>query len=152
MLPQNELDALFNKPEKISSVLYEERSEDVLDLDKAWHAIHFMLTGEVYEGEPPLSHAIFGIDPIGDEDVGYGPARGTSLEMVKEINAALLEISEKEFCSKFDADALLKADIYPQIWIEEAVLEDYLLPNFSELKKFYSDAAESNCAVITFIN
>src|SRR5262245_9012884 len=50
----------------------------VLDIDKTWAAIHFLLTGETpYADEPrtPLGDAVFGGNWLGDVDVGCGPAR-----------------------------------------------------------------------------
>lgn len=152
-VPQGELDELFADPEAVSSVLYEKCSEEVVDLDKAWHAIHFMLTGQQYGGTPPLSNAVFGVEPIGEEDVGYGPALGTSADVAKQIATALSAISDQEFAARFDPEALNSAGIYPQIWDEGAeVLNDYIMPNFLALRGFYQKAAENGLAVITFIN
>lgn len=73
-ISQTELDELYDKPETITKVLYEDYYDRVVDLDKTWQAIHFMLNGEPYGGDSLLSHLIFGIKPIGKEDVGYGAA------------------------------------------------------------------------------
>ena len=151
-LPQNELDDLFEEPESIASALDEKYGEAIIDIDKAWHGIHFVLVGEPYGGEPPLSHVVFGTTPIGEEDVGYGPALGTTAATVKEIAAALNEISEEKFRVKFDASALEKADIYPQIWDEGDEALDYLASYFTELKGFYENAAKNGNAVITFLS
>ncbi len=149
---QKELDSLNDNPESISEVLYETREDDVIDLDKSWQVIHFILTGSPYGGNPPICNAIFGLQPIGEEDVGYGPAMGTPSEVVSKISAALSDISENEFCKMFNPESIAKADIYPQIWSEDGILNDYIVPNFNELKAFYSEAAANNLAVITFIN
>lgn len=151
-LPQDELDCLFEEPEAIASALDEKYADAIVDIDKAWHGIHFVLVGEQYGGEPPLSNVVFGAKPIGEEDVGYGPALGTTAESVKQIAAALDEISEEKFREKFDASALEKADIYPQIWDEGDEALDYLASYFAELKDFYKSAAKSGNAVITFLN
>ena len=151
-VPQAELDELYDNPKTITSVLYGSRSDEAADLDKTWHAIHFMLTGEQYEGTPPLCNAIFGMQPIGEEDVGYGPALGTPADIVQRIAVKLSAISDPDFCARFDSDALMQADIYPQIWDDEEILNDYILPNFKALRNFYMKAAENNYAVITFIN
>jgi hypothetical protein len=151
-LPQDELDALFEEPESISSALDEKYAEAIVDIDKAWHGIHFVLVGEQYGGAPPLSNVVFGAKTIGEEDVGYGPAHGTTAAAVKEIAAALSEISEVKFREKFDASALKKADIYPQIWDEGDEALNYLASYFTELKTFYESAARNGNAVITFLN
>jgi len=45
-----------------------------LDIDKAWHSIHFLLTGAAWEADG----LIFGGTEIGEDgdDWGYGPPRG----------------------------------------------------------------------------
>lgn len=59
----------------IADFIYNEESESgSLDLDKAWHAIHFILNGSAWEGRYPLSHVILGGIELRD-DLGYGPAR-----------------------------------------------------------------------------
>ena len=53
----------------------EHSDDDYLDIDKAWHAIHYILCGHPWEGEPPYFNVVLGGTEINDEDVGYGPAR-----------------------------------------------------------------------------
>lgn len=151
-IPQEELEFLYQQPQKIASVLYETYAEEVLDIDKAWHGIHFLLTGEQHGGRPPLAHVVFGIEPIGKEDIGYGPALGTPAASVKEIAASVCQISDAEFRSKFNSAALTQADIYPLIWDKGAEALDYIAAYFKELQDFYKNAAEEGNAVITFIN
>ncbi|MFL6708613.1 MAG: YfbM family protein [Massilia sp.] len=151
-VPQSELDALFDDPGQIAHFLYETHADDAIHLDKTWHAIHFMLTGEVYDGDGAISQAILGGDPIGEEEVGYEPARGLSVAEVKAIDVALRGVSEADFRAKFDAAALTAADIYPQIWEEGDGALDYLVPYFMSLKQFYENAAQAGLAVVLFIN
>ncbi|RTL42213.1 MAG: DUF1877 family protein [Rhodocyclaceae bacterium] len=151
-LPQTELDALYTNPESVPMVLYETRASEAVDLDKAWHGIHFMLTGEQYGGAGPLAQFIMGGVPIGEEDVGYGPARGMSASDVKEVAAALGQISETDFRDRFDPAALSNADIYPRIWEDGDSALNYITDNFLEAKRFYETAANKELAAILFIN
>src|SRR5919108_645463 len=41
-----------------------------VDLDKAWHAIHYMLTQSAWDGNEPLNFLVGGGAPVGDIDVG----------------------------------------------------------------------------------
>ena len=149
---QSELDALYDDPAEISDFLYETHEDDAVDIDKTWHAIHFMLTGQVYDGDGPVSQVILGGEPIGEEEIGYGPARGLSAAEVKDIDTALRAVSEADFRAKFDAAALTAADIYPQIWDEGDAALDYLIPYFLTVKQFYEKAAQEQSAAILFIN
>ena len=149
---QEELEELYSSPNKLLVFLYEESPNDILDVDKAWHAIHYTLTGETYGGDVPLANVVFGINPIGEEDVGYGPALGTDTLTVKEIANALDKITDTDFKHKFNAKALASAEIYPQIWDEGDAALDYVVTYFNELREFYRQAAEKDLAIITFIN
>lgn len=151
-VPQAELDALYHDPAAVPDYLYRTRADEAADIDKAWHAIHFMLTGQLYGGEGPLAQAVLGGVPIGDEDVGYGPARGLSAADVKEVASALEVLSKSDLRAKFNAEALSEAEIYPEIWVEGDESLDYVLDNFFELQRFYQDAAAKDMAAILFIN
>jgi hypothetical protein len=53
------VEELMKNPEDIAAFLEEitesvEDNRDFLDVDKAWHGIHFLLTGSTWEGEAPL--------------------------------------------------------------------------------------------------
>ena len=151
-VPQAELDALYQDAAAVPDYLYQTRAEETVDIDQAWHAIHFMLTGQLYGGDGPLAKAVLGGVPIGDEDVGYGPARGLSAADVKEVACALQQLSETDLRAKFDTEALTEAEIYPQIWDEADEALDYVFDNFFEVQRFYQDAAAKDMATILFIN
>lgn len=55
--------------------LFDEGERPSVDLDKAWHAIHYLLTGEADEVPGPLGFLVSGGAPVGAIEVGYGPAR-----------------------------------------------------------------------------
>ena len=65
--------------------------------------------------------------PVGDEDVGCGPARVIDPAGVAALNDALIGSSEADFNRQFEPSIFLSADIYPQIWDEpiEALKEEY---------------------------
>jgi hypothetical protein len=123
-----------------------DREDDVLDLDKAWHGIHFLLTGSSWETSPGAGEAVLGGDPIGD-DLGYGPARLLPAERVQLVAAALREVTADSLRARFDPAALLAEAIYPQVWDDED-FANYLLPNFLSLQEFYLAAAEDKQAVL----
>jgi Domain of unknown function (DUF1877) len=150
-ISQSELDALYANPESVPTLLFETKVSEIVDLDKAWHGIHFMLTKEQYGGDGPLAQVIMGGVPIGEEDVGYGPARGMSATEVQKVASALNSMSESDFRARYDPTALTAADIYPQIWEEGADALNYITDNFLEVKSFYLDAARKGFAVVLFI-
>jgi hypothetical protein len=155
-LPVDDLDRLYADPALLVPYL-EDGSEGFgpfaeLDVDKAWHGIHFLLTGSQWEGEPPLDFIVNGGKRIGDEDVGYGPARGFSPSEVKLVAAALSTIGPEQFAGRYNAEALARAKIYPEIWMRDGdEARDYLVTYFDELRDFVIGAAESGEALVVFI-
>jgi hypothetical protein len=123
----------------------DELGADFLDVDKSWHGIHFLLTGSVREGEPPLKWAVFA--PVAmSGDVGDGPARLLTPDQVVEVNRALVAITADKLKKKCDWQLMNDREIYPQGW--RAGDEDYLAENFMQLKKFYESAARRRMGVI----
>ena len=80
------------------------RSVSHLDIDRSWHAIHFLLNGDAWEGEPPLVNAVMGGMPIGEEEIGYGPARFLCPEEVGSVANAMVDISKDQRLEKFDPE------------------------------------------------
>ena len=148
---QADLDALFDEPTAIGAILQNEQDR-IFDIGKAWHGIHFMLTGQPFGGEGPLARVIFGEASIGEMDVGYGPALGSSIETVQQIAAALDEISPYTFRKRHTLVELAEADIYPACWDEGSRELDTLEQGFVLLKQFYAEAAAQKLAVITFLS
>ena len=121
-----------------------------LDVDKAWHAIHFLLTGTAWEGEPPLNFVVTGGTEVGD-DLGYGPARGLTSEEVQSVAAALKDISPDSLMQRFDPESLESAEIYPDIWDRAAEEDDsrgYITAYYDELRSFVLDAAAAGEALL----
>lgn len=150
--PETTRDFLF--PEGEDADLDDETyfdDERNLDIDKAWHGIHFLLTGSVWEGDPPLMNAVLGGIELGDEDVGYGPARFLTQGEVLETAEALSQISEADLRSRYDASAMAKADIYPSIWKEDAGSLDYLMEYYVELVRFFKEASANGEAMLLYL-
>jgi len=144
------------EPEQIEDFLYpedgESEPEHYIDLDKAWHCIHFMLCGEVDTNENILSQAILGGTGIGEE-IAYGPARFIEAAKVREIAVALTAIDAAAFKARYDVDKIEESEVY----LSEICSRDdedafeYLLENYLELVAFYQEAAERGDAVLAWL-
>jgi hypothetical protein len=131
-----------------------EESEDTIDLDKAWHAIHFLLTGSAWEGEPPKNFIVGGGTPIEDSDGGYGEARFFTKDEVAAISSALSELPVDRLLARYDGKGLADADIYPSIWArpdEQDENRDYIRENYSELQSYISGLANRGSSMIVSI-
>ena len=100
--------------------------EYLTDIDKSWHGIHFLLTGAADEGNTPLHFLLAGGADVGDEDVGYGPARAFTSAQTKAIATALGAVSDDELRRRYVPDAMMKAEIYPEIWDRDPSKDDAL--------------------------
>lgn len=122
-----------------------------IDVDKAWHGIHYLLVGREEAGTEPLAWAVLGGEQVGDE-MGYGPARFLQPEQVHDIAAWLPD--DTVFKSRFDPKAMEKAGIYPDgIWEGDGDgTLDFLLENYRELVAFYKSAAERGDGAILWLS
>ena len=126
-----------------------DRDNEECDLDKAWHGIHFLLTGKTWDGGPPLNFIVAGGKEIGKVDVGYGPARCFTSRETASICEALEPISADSLKERCNREAFLKHDIYPNIWDEpEDECFGYVLSCFEELKTFMRKTKASHKGLI----
>ena len=124
------------------------------DLDKAWHGIHFLLTGTAWEGEEPLNFLVQGGKQVGDIDVGYGPARAYNSTQTQLIWKALKTIDEAQLRKRFDPKQMSKLRIYPTIWSRNPKENDmlgYCSGHFNKLKQFVEKAVEKGQGLIIHI-
>jgi hypothetical protein len=121
------------------------------DLDKAWHAIHFMLTGSAWEGQPPLNFLLQG-ESLEGFDTGYGPARYYTGETVQEIAIALGPLTWDAIKSRYDHSRFEAEEIYPQIWDRPAEEEmDYFEYHYNQLRTYVQSAARKNLGLLIWI-
>ena len=158
-ISSKKVEALRAHPERITKVLYPEEgegdtmmSDDVhMDVEKAWHGIHFLLNGDVWGGKPPLDFIVAG-EPIGDVDVGYGPARGFVADQVRAIATALEPITADVLRARYNASAPGWAEIYPTHGrVDEGAL-DYFVSYYETLRDFVIETAELGAGLIVYLN
>lgn len=129
--------------------------EDVLlDIDKMWDVLHFVLTGVGTEhrmDDNPLSQAVLGVTSIEDisEYIAY-----TEYSQIADIVTALDEFDIEQALETFDMMACKEAELYPNIWDyddeKDEIIEE-ILDYFEHMKGFYKKVLESNGNVIITI-
>ncbi|MCG7541075.1 DUF1877 family protein [Pseudoalteromonas sp. CO348] len=146
---EERLNEILAEPSKLVSYLYEDDSGKACDVDKAWHAIHFLLNKSVWEATSLGGSVFLGGIPISDEDVGYGPARYFSTEQTKEISSELSKISENQLLENF-LNLVDESEIYPSF---EDIEEDrkYITQNFIHLKEFLAELAKADSCLISYM-
>lgn len=118
----------------------DEADLETCELDKAWHGIHYLLTGSADQGEQPPGFLLNWGDEVG-EDLGYGPARAYTSDQVAQIAGHLSGVTDADLRSRFDPDKMMNDGIYPTIWDRDPAVDDalgYVLAYFKELKEFIS--------------
>jgi hypothetical protein len=152
----------------------------MLDLDKSWQLIHFLLTGDPWNGEPPLKDAILGGTPLGGE-LGYGPMRYLTPDQVRSVAESLSGVQEQRLRAAFDPAKLAREEVYPGLWLPQpqavpkqrglfgrrqpgpsedlaeshrkdmADFLDFTMEKFRALASFYADAARRGDAVLSWL-
>lgn len=143
-----DVDAMVNHQVNLQS------SKNYLSINKDWHVIHFLLTGEhelndSYQAQTPLQKAVMG----GTEtpyEAGSGYVRYLAPDEVREVAAALAEISEDDLRGRVDFQKLNAMNIYPHPrpggWNEEEIESVFM--SYAELAEFFKEAAQSGDAML----
>jgi hypothetical protein len=121
---------------------------ELLSLDKAWHGVHYLLTGAVEPTETPIGQAVLGGVEVGEDFSGYGPARVFDQEQTATIGHALDDPAlEDNARSRFDPRRMTELGIYPFGWDAESL--EWLLSPLRDLRRFYAGAAAGKRAIVT---
>jgi uncharacterized protein DUF1877 len=81
--------SLFHQQTRVPDEISDLSSRQQLDMGKSCEAIHFVLTGTDSEDTAlPAGTLLAAGDDIGEEDVGYGPARGIDAPRRRELRGA----------------------------------------------------------------
>jgi hypothetical protein len=125
-------------------------SSGELDLEMAWHGVHWLLTGTAEEVGEGAGAAVLGGEPVG-YDFGLGPPRLLMPDAVREIAAALDALPVRVLRARYDPVAMTAAEIYPNCWEGDQAgreFDGYLRPAFIALRDFYRAAADDGHAVL----
>lgn len=160
LLPAEDLEAAFEDPTKVHALVsraYKADATHSVDLMKHWHALHFLLTGSAWEGDPPLNFVATGGTQVGEEDVGYGPARGFLPEEVSAIADALEPLTARDMVAQFDGALMDKLEVYPSRgWAEidptDPDLFGAITEAFDEARALSRRGREQGLAMLAWIS
>ena len=153
-LSKDQIDKSLADPENVFDYLDElEENEELgrVYLDKAWHGIHFLLTGSRWEGEEPLCYLVKGGELVGQEG---DDARVLRPDQIADWANALSTISADDLRKRYDPASMKKADIYAMIWDrvdEEQGNLEYLLDYYEALRSFLEKTKKENKGAIISI-
>jgi hypothetical protein len=149
-----DIDRLLADPTEITRFLYGAQADGVerVGLNKAWHAIHFVLTGSRLGGEAPLNFLVDEGTPVGEVDVGFGPARVLKSDEVRRIAAALARIHPDEVARRVDVKKFDKEAIYPGHWQRNGIGVDYVVASYTAMRDLIVRAADRGQGLVLYIN
>jgi hypothetical protein len=128
---------------------------DELDVDKAWHGIHFLLTGTAWKGSFPLKLHRQRRQGGRRRRRRYGPARALMSEDVRRLNAALEPFTSEELKRRFDSEQMTRLQIYPEIWDRDPEEDDslaYLIEYYTDLRDFVRRTADRGHGLLVYLN
>jgi hypothetical protein len=147
----------IDQPRTIEEMEAEEAAGRVFRLEKEWHALHFLLTGDTSLDPPspvppPLGNVVFGgaATPF---ETGYGPIRCLNPQEVREVADALRAIPAEELQRRFTAESFNEQKIYgyrgqpPGGWTLED-LEPLLEEMYPDFVEFFCRTAEAGDLVL----
>jgi hypothetical protein len=123
-------------------------SEESLSLEKSWHSLHYLLTGNVGETNSVLGKTILGGNEIGP-DIGYGAARFLEPVEVKEVAIALKKVSKDDLAERFDLKAMNAAKVYACHNEGELELTQHY---FAQVAAYYTKAAKRGDAMLLYLD
>lgn len=110
------------------------------DLDKAWQAVHFLMTGSAEDGPPPLNFLTAGGRVVPGSDNGLGLARAFTAPDTRTIADAMSSLGVERAAARYDAKEMSRLKLYPEIW-DRPESKEYALENLERLFEFVATAA-----------
>ena len=123
---------------------------ECFDIDKSWQAIHFLLTGQVEGGSPPLAWVVLGdaeLPDVGSYARDGDPLRMLSAAQVQTIAQELVNISAEQLLSRATVAEMIAKDVH-YVSEDEMTERDYISHHYERLRNFYTEAAERKNAVL----
>ena len=126
--------------------------EKTLDIDKAWHGLHFLFTGTAEEGSEPACYMVKGGDELDDE----GFARALRPQQVKRFADYLTRLSDADLDQRYDPERMTALKIYPfDDWNQRSIDEEprqWLHEGFRDLRDFVQRAADAGEGLVIHIS
>ena len=138
-------------PRGVSDFVFEDAAEqDLIEFDKAWQALHFMLTGEAFGMGQPLG-IIADETPMRSSD-GIGSLEYSIVppDRMVAFDAALKALDDGSLARRYDPAAMAAQDVY----LADSLLNDgpealdYILQGVPALRRFAASCADAGSGAI----
>ena len=137
MVAPDAVSQLAKDKNALADLVFRPNRDTGLEMEKEWHGLHFLLTGDPWSTKGPYGQVILGGKEIGP-DLGYGPARVLTASQVKDIAAKLQAMPPETLMARYDAKKFTKAEIYPEVVWEREGLDalNWLMEGYRNLLAF----------------
>jgi len=145
-------------PERRAAI--EKRLQDAgdpraLGLDKAWHLIHFLLSGATSmdvagPGSAPAAQIILGIHKTAYES-GYGPALYLFADEVQRCATVFSSIPDQSIQDRLINSKNVEREIYGGVWSGNEKEGEMLLGVISRVRTFFTEAADAGDGIFKAI-
>ncbi|MCL2620968.1 MAG: YfbM family protein [Defluviitaleaceae bacterium] len=131
--------------------------ETLMDIDKAWHMLHFVLTGQTSvdsSDDNPLSKVAMGGDNIrkGEDCDGWQFGRSITSQQVVATCEVLKGVKKSWIADNFNLSDMLENEVYPvQDHHNKEEMLEYLLEYFDDVVDFFNEAKDENQAIVFFV-
>ena len=119
-----------------------------IDIEKAWHGLHFLFTGTADEGDEPTCFLLKGGEDLDDE----GVRRALRPAQTRRFADFLTSLTTADLERRFDPKRMTALEIYPDlIWnrvSEQDNSRQWLLAAFEQLRLFVTRAADAGDGLV----
>jgi len=128
--------------------------EPLLDLGKAWHILHYLMTGHLDAAAAPGNALLSGV-PLG-QDLGYGPPRLHDPDETRAFRDFLVPLDADRLVARMDFPQLVQLGVYPLSGIPDAAdaqsWRDEVRGAFQGLKSYVDRTAERGGGLLTWLS
>jgi hypothetical protein len=122
-------------------------------LDRAWHAIHFLLTGTADGGPDPECLLLNGGRELVGWELGNPPNRWLSPDEVSRFAACLSGITAETLKRRWNLPAMVAAEVYgADLWDDDGSGLAYVTGWFEQLKTCVAAAARDKHGLLLYLS
>ncbi|MFD0715308.1 YfbM family protein [Paenibacillus sp. GCM10027626] len=124
-----------------------------LDIDKSWEAIHYMLCGDISDGEPPFGYIV----PLGNDNYLEFAEFGAFYlkpEQVAEGYQAIKPLTRSDCLALYNFEAMLKDEVYPLFSGDEESGDqffDYIFSYLEQIRNYFEKAVAAGQGIVFYI-
>ncbi len=137
---------LFRRGPRIPPSMQDISESMAISLDKAWHGLHFLLTGSAVGGSLPQAFLLECGRTLDPNSRFFTPSEAAA------IGHYISSVTEASLRARFDPCSMERADVYPAIiWVRDgSEALDWLLEFWDRVPSFFRDVqAEGHGVIVT---